>query len=197
MTATCFACRKGLAEPDIDQDDTKPGHARGVRYRGESPAGKARCGILPGVVSITVDARGKTMGFSCRTFLIARDDTLWRLSSTKFGRMLRDPASHCLLVFAGQRVRMASAAVVLPRRQWSSTSACRRPCCSTVVEWTRPRWGDRRSDLGRPKTSRKITQETLLYLELALFLKKLIGQRLFRVFMVLGASLRAFLLRRT
>ena len=34
------------------------------------------------------------MGFSCRTFLVARDDTLGRLSSTKFDRMLRDPASQ-------------------------------------------------------------------------------------------------------
>ena len=116
MTATCFTWRKGLAEPDIDRDDTKPGHARGVRYRGESPAGKARCGILPSVVSITVNARGRTMGFSCRTFLIARDDTLWRLSSTKFDRMLRDPASHCLPVFAGQRARMASVVVELVAR---------------------------------------------------------------------------------
>ena len=56
------------------------------------------------------------MGFSCRTFLIARDDTLWRLSSTKFDRMLRDPASHCLPVFAGQRARMASVLVELVAR---------------------------------------------------------------------------------
>jgi hypothetical protein len=56
------------------------------------------------------------MGFSCRTFLIARDDTLWRLSSTKFDRMLRDPASHCLPVFAGQRVRMANVVVELVAR---------------------------------------------------------------------------------
>jgi hypothetical protein len=116
MTATCFTCRKGPAEPDIDRDDTKPGHARGVRYRGESPAGKARCGILPGVASITVDARGRTMGFSCRTFLIACDDTLWRLSSTRLDRMLRDPASHCLPGFAGQRARMASVVVELVAR---------------------------------------------------------------------------------
>lgn len=50
----------------------------------------------------------ETMGFSCRTFLIARDDSLWRLSRTRFDRMLRDPASHCLPVFAGQRARLAS-----------------------------------------------------------------------------------------
>jgi hypothetical protein len=56
------------------------------------------------------------MGFSCRTFLIARDDTLWRLSSTKFDRILRDPASHCLPVFAGQRARMASVVVELEAR---------------------------------------------------------------------------------
>jgi len=51
------------------------------------------------------------MGFSCRRFLIARDDTLWRLSSTKFDRMLRDPASHCVPDFAGQRLRMADVVV--------------------------------------------------------------------------------------
>src|SRR5258705_3787663 len=56
------------------------------------------------------------MSFSCRTFLIARDDTLWRLSNTKFGQMLRDPASHCLPVFAGQRARMASVVVELVAR---------------------------------------------------------------------------------
>ena len=56
------------------------------------------------------------MGFSCRTFLIARDDTLWRLSSAKFDRMLRDPAGHCLPDFAGQRARMASVMVELVAR---------------------------------------------------------------------------------
>ncbi|WP_235994005.1 hypothetical protein [Paraburkholderia solitsugae] len=67
-------------------------------------------------MSITVNARGRTMGFSCRTFLVARDDTLWRLSNAKFDRMLRDPASHCLPVFAGQRARMASVVVELVAR---------------------------------------------------------------------------------
>jgi len=57
------------------------------------------------------------MGFSCRTFLIARDDTLWRLSSTKFDRMLRDPARNCLPDFAGQRARMASVVVELVARK--------------------------------------------------------------------------------
>lgn len=53
------------------------------------------------------------MRFSSRTFLVARDDTLWRLSTSKFDRMLRDPASHRLSVFAGQRARMASVVVEL------------------------------------------------------------------------------------
>ena len=53
------------------------------------------------------------MGFSSRTFLVAPDDTLWRLSTSKFDRMLRDPAGHCLPAFAGQRVRMASVVVEL------------------------------------------------------------------------------------
>jgi len=67
-------------------------------------------------VSITVNARCRTMGFSCRTFLIARDDTLWRLSSAKLDRMLRDPAGHCLPDFAGKRARMASVVVELLAR---------------------------------------------------------------------------------
>jgi hypothetical protein len=75
-----------------------------------------RCWILPSVVSITVNARDGTMGFSCRTFLITRDDTLWRLSSTKFDRMLRDPANHCLPVFAEQRAWMANVVVELAAR---------------------------------------------------------------------------------
>src|SRR6202011_2931263 len=81
-----------------------------------TPAAKARCRVFPSVVSINLDARGRTMGFSCRTFLIARDDTLWRLSSTKFDRMLQDPAGHCLPAFAGQRARMASVVVELVAR---------------------------------------------------------------------------------
>ncbi len=56
------------------------------------------------------------MGFSCRTFLIARDYTLWRLSSAKLDRMLRDPAGHYLPDFAGQRARMASVLVELVAR---------------------------------------------------------------------------------
>ena len=51
------------------------------------------------------------MGLACRRSLLDRDDTLWRLSTTKFERMLRDPANHCLPVFAGQRARMADVIV--------------------------------------------------------------------------------------
>jgi hypothetical protein len=46
-------------------------------------------------------------------FLVAPDDTLWRLSTRKFDRMLRNPASHSLPAFAGQRARMASVVVEL------------------------------------------------------------------------------------
>jgi hypothetical protein len=57
------------------------------------------------------------MGFSCRKFLIARDDTLWQLPTTKFERMLREPANHCLSTFAGQRARMADVVVELVARE--------------------------------------------------------------------------------
>ena len=60
------------------------------------------------------------MGFSCRRYLIAQDDTLCRLAKVKFDRMLRDPASYPLLVFAGQRVRMASAVSRRARRPSSN-----------------------------------------------------------------------------
>ena len=53
------------------------------------------------------------MGLSCRRFLIARDDSLYRLPNTTFDRMLRDPANHRLAIFAGQRVRMADLIVEL------------------------------------------------------------------------------------
>jgi hypothetical protein len=53
------------------------------------------------------------MGFSSRTYLVARDNRVCRLASAKFGRMLRDPESNRLPAFAGQRVRMASVIVEL------------------------------------------------------------------------------------
>ncbi|WP_235012304.1 hypothetical protein [Caballeronia catudaia] len=57
------------------------------------------------------------MRFSSRTFLVGPDDALWRLSTSKFDRMLRDPASHSLAAFAGQRARMANVVVELVARQ--------------------------------------------------------------------------------
>jgi len=57
------------------------------------------------------------MGFASRTFLVAHDDRLGLLASAAFDRMLRDPASHRLPQFAGQRVRMASIIVELDRGQ--------------------------------------------------------------------------------
>ncbi len=57
------------------------------------------------------------MGFSFKRYLVAVDDTLYRLANTTFDRMLRDPASHLFPVFAGQRVRMADVVVELVGRE--------------------------------------------------------------------------------
>jgi len=51
------------------------------------------------------------VSYSTRTFILGPDDTLYRLASAKFSRMLDDPQSHPLERFAGQRVRMAEAIV--------------------------------------------------------------------------------------
>ena len=51
------------------------------------------------------------MSLCSRRFLIADDGTLCRLANARFDRMLRDPASHRLPDFVGQRVRMASVVV--------------------------------------------------------------------------------------
>ena len=51
------------------------------------------------------------MSYSPRTFLLGPDDTLYRLASAKFSRMVDDPQCHRLERFAGQRVRMAEAIV--------------------------------------------------------------------------------------
>ena len=56
------------------------------------------------------------MTYSPRTFILGPDDTLYRLPSAKFSRMLDDPASHRLERFAGQRVRMAEAIVEVHKR---------------------------------------------------------------------------------
>jgi hypothetical protein len=57
------------------------------------------------------------MHLSFRTFLLDRDDGLYRLSNTIFDRMLRNPTSHVLPRFAGQRLRMADVAVELMDRK--------------------------------------------------------------------------------
>jgi hypothetical protein len=49
--------------------------------------------------------------YSTRTFILGPDDTLYRLASARFSRMVDDPESHRLERFAGQRVRMAEAIV--------------------------------------------------------------------------------------
>ncbi len=51
------------------------------------------------------------MTYSPRTFLVDADDTLYRLSTTKFYGMLDDPERYRMAHFAGQRVRMAEAIV--------------------------------------------------------------------------------------
>ncbi len=56
------------------------------------------------------------MSYSVRTFLVGPDETLYRLPSAKFSRMLDDPASHRLARFTGQRVRLAEAIVEIHER---------------------------------------------------------------------------------
>ena len=50
-------------------------------------------------------------------YLLDLDDTLYRLPSTKFGQMLRDPTRCHLPRFAGSRARMADVAVELIDRR--------------------------------------------------------------------------------
>jgi len=56
------------------------------------------------------------MGISFRRFLIGNDDILYRLASAKFNRMVREPSSAPLPLFAGQRVRMADVIIELDGR---------------------------------------------------------------------------------
>lgn len=51
------------------------------------------------------------MSYSTRAFILGPDDTLYRLASAKFSRMVDDPESQRLERFAGQRVRMAEVIV--------------------------------------------------------------------------------------
>ena len=56
------------------------------------------------------------MTYSTRTFVVAPDDTLYRLGKAKFSGMLDDPDRCRVPRFAGQRVRMAEAIVELRDR---------------------------------------------------------------------------------
>src|ERR1700738_4101404 len=69
-----------------------------------------------------------------------------------------------------RRRRAGPPSVVIHERRWTSPLFDR-------SSNGRSRWVDRQSDLARSKVSSEITEETLLYPELPLFLKRLIGQR--------------------
>ncbi len=56
------------------------------------------------------------MSYSTRTYILGVDDTLYRLASAKFSRMVDDPESHRLERFGGQRVRMAEVIVEVRNR---------------------------------------------------------------------------------
>jgi hypothetical protein len=57
------------------------------------------------------------MGFSCRIFLLDRDDVLYRVPATKFYQMLCSPRTHRLPQFAGTRLRMTEVIVTLFNRE--------------------------------------------------------------------------------
>jgi hypothetical protein len=57
------------------------------------------------------------MGYSFQRYLVAVDDTLYRMANTEFARMLRDPGNHRLPQLAGQRVRTIEVAVALAARE--------------------------------------------------------------------------------
>lgn len=59
-----------------------------------------------------------TLAMSCsvRIFIVAPDDTLYRIAGSRFTAMINDPESHPLFRFADQRVRMAEAIVEFRNR---------------------------------------------------------------------------------
>jgi hypothetical protein len=57
-----------------------------------------------------------TETYSPRTFIVGPDDTLFRLASANFSRMVDDPEHRRLERFAGQRVRMVDAIVEIRDR---------------------------------------------------------------------------------
>ena len=56
------------------------------------------------------------MTISIRIYILASDDTLYRIAGTRFTAMINDPESHPQLRFAGQRVRTAEAIVEVHNR---------------------------------------------------------------------------------
>jgi hypothetical protein len=79
------------------------GHVRVARLRDGCPTGEGRCGTLVTRAINTTNWPDKTVGISFRRFLIGSDDGLYRLASAKFNRMIREPSSAPLPLFAGQR----------------------------------------------------------------------------------------------
>jgi hypothetical protein len=57
------------------------------------------------------------MGYSTRTFLVAPDDTIRKIANNRYWDMLREPDSHRLPEFAGQRVHLATLAIELVDRK--------------------------------------------------------------------------------
>ena len=45
------------------------------------------------------------MALRCQRYLVGTDDTLYRMANAAYDRMLHDPDSHRIMLFAGQRVR--------------------------------------------------------------------------------------------
>lgn len=57
------------------------------------------------------------MAHSFQRYLVAMDDTLYRMANTAFDRMLDDPTHHRLPQLAGQRVRSVEVVVQLVERR--------------------------------------------------------------------------------
>ena len=57
------------------------------------------------------------MGYAFHRYIVAMDDTIYRMANTAFDRMLRDPARCRLPELAGQRVRTAEVVVELAGRE--------------------------------------------------------------------------------
>lgn len=57
------------------------------------------------------------MGYSYQRYVVARDDTIYRMASAAFDRMLRDPARFAVPDFAGKRARSAEVVVELLGRE--------------------------------------------------------------------------------